>query len=65
MKNFQTSMDILREDAREEGRREAREKIRERLVSEMIRRGVDVDTIQEISQLDPQRVLELHSKFIL
>ena len=56
MKNFQTSMDILREDAREEEH--------ERIVMEMIRSGADVDMIIEISRLDPQRILELRSKII-
>ena len=72
MKNFQTSMDILREDAYEEGlrkgREEAREEVRkevlERLVLEMTRKGADVDTIREISRLDPQRILKLRSKII-
>ena len=49
-------MDILREDAREEER--------ERLVLEMIRKGMDVDTIREISRLDPQRILKLRSKIV-
>ena len=56
MKNFQTSMDILREDAREEER--------ERIVMKMIRSDVNVDTISQISRLDPQRILELRSKII-
>ena len=56
LKNFQTSMDILREDAREE--------VRERVALEMIRKGMDVDTIREISRLDPQRILKLRSKII-
>ena len=47
-------MDILREDAREEER--------ERLVLEMIRKGMDVDTIREISRLDPQRILNYEVK---
>ena len=64
MKNFQTSMDILREDAREEGRREVRKEVRERLVLEMIRRGEDVDTIREKSLLNLQRILELRSEII-
>ena len=69
-------MDILREDAYEEGlrkgREEAREEVREevrkevleRLVLEMTRKGADVDTIREISRLDPQRILKLRSKII-
>ena len=56
MKNFQTSMDILREDAREEEH--------ERIVMEMIRSGADIDMIIEISRLEPQRILELRSKII-
>ena len=68
MKNFQTSMDILREDAYEEGLRKGREEVRkevlERLVLVMTRKGADVDTIREISRLDPQRILELRSKII-
>ena len=68
MKNFQTSMDNLREDAYEEGLRKGREEVRkevlERLVLVMTRKGADVDTIREISRLDPQRILELRSKII-
>ena len=60
MKNFQTSMDFLREDAREEVRKE----VRDRLVLEMIRRGEDVDTIREFSLLNLQRILELSSETI-
>ena len=51
-------MDILREEAREEGRVE----VREYCALMMIRRGMDVDTIREISRLDLQRILELRSE---
>ena len=60
MKNYQTSMDILREERRREGR----EQEHERIIIEMIRKGTDVDTISEIPQLDPQRILELRRKVI-
>ena len=51
-------MDVLREEAREEGRVE----VREYCALMMIRRGMDVDTIREISRLDLQRILELRSE---
>ena len=57
MPNFQTSMDILREDAREEER--------EIIAMEMIRRGADIDTISEFTRLNPKRISELRSKIIL
>ena len=58
-------MDILREEAREEGREEGRVEVREYCALMMIRRGMDVDTIREISRLDLQRILELRSKITL
>ena len=61
MPNYQTSMDILREDAREEGREEERENI----AMEFIRRGADIDTISEFTRLNPKRISELRSKIIL
>ena len=61
MPNYQTSMDILREDAREEGREEEREII----AMKMIRRGADIDTISEFTRLKPKRISELRSKVIL
>ena len=54
LENFQTSMDILREEGRVE--------VREYCALMMIRRGMDVDTIREISRLDLQRILELRSE---
>ena len=61
MPNYQTSMDILREDALEEGR----EKERENIAMELIRRGADIDTISESTRLNPKRISELRSKIIL
>ena len=57
MPNYQTSMDILREDAREEER--------ENIAMELIRRGTDIDTISEITRLNAKRISELRSKIIL
>ena len=57
MPNYQTSMDILREDAREEER--------EIIAMKMIRRGADIDTISEFTRLKPKRISELRSKVIL
>ena len=57
MQNYQTSMDILREDAREEER--------EIIAMEMIRKGADIDTISEFTRLNPKRISELRSKIIL
>ena len=65
MPNYQTSMDILREDAREEGREEGREEEREIIAMKMIRRGADIDTISEFTRLNPKRISELRSKIIL
>ena len=65
MPNYQTSMDILREDALEEGREKGREEERENIAMELIRRGADIDTISEFTRLSPKRILELRSKIIL
>ena len=65
MPNYQTSMDILREDAREEGREEGREEEREIIAMKMIRRGADIDTISEFTRLNPKRISALRSKVIL
>ena len=65
MPNYQTSMDILREDALEEGLKNGREKEREIIALELIRRGADIDTISESTRLNPKRILELRSKIIL
>ena len=45
-----------------ETREEGRVEVREYCASMMIRRGIDVDTIREISRLDLQRILELRSE---
>ena len=57
MPNYQTSMDILREDAREEER--------ENIAMELIRRGTDIDTRSEFTQLNAKRISELRSKILL
>ena len=55
--NYQTGMDILREDAREEER--------EIIAMVMIRRGAEIDTISEFTRLNPERISELRSEIIL